>query len=130
MNRTQRFWLFTSLDLFFALVMPVIFITIQYDLFTNDPNRSSVSISGWGVVAILLIALGISKRAKDYVTASKNSQLKYFVANTTPPFILLFLYFILTMTENHIDRLQFITLWSSMSNLIALLFRFLAGREI
>jgi hypothetical protein len=130
LTKRQRFWLFSFLDVLFALIIPIILITIQYDLFTNDPERSSISVSGWGILTILLLGFGLSKRVKSYVISSKNPQLKYFLSNITPPFVLLLLYFILTVTENHVDRLQFITLWSSLSNGVALIFRLFAGKEI
>jgi hypothetical protein len=130
LTKRQRFWLFSSLDVLFALVIPILLITIQYDLFTNDPERSNISVSGWGILTILLLGFGLSKRIKSYVISSKNPQLKYFLSNITPPFVLLLLYFVLTVTENHVDRLQFITLWSSLSNGVALIFRLFAGKEI
>jgi hypothetical protein len=130
LTKQQRFWLFNVLDVFFAIVVPIILIATQYQLFTNDPNKISSSVSGWGILVILVIALGLSKRIKAYVISSKNSQLKYFLSNIMPPFVLLFLFFILNITEDHIDKLQFITLWSSVSNIIALFFRLLVGKEI
>ena len=130
LTKRQRFWLFSFLDVFFALVIPSILIAFQYDLFTNRADKAEMSASGWGMIVILFIALGLSKRIKAYVVSSKNSQLKYFLSNIMPPFVLLFLYFILMITENHIDKLQIITLWASISNAIALVFRLFAGKEI
>jgi hypothetical protein len=79
LTKKQKFWLFSALDVFFALIIPIILIVIKYDLFTNNPDRADISVSGWGIITILFLVFGLNKRVRAYVASSKNSQLKYFL---------------------------------------------------
>ena len=63
MSRKQ-FWIRLSLYILFGGIIPVIFLILRFNLFTKI---DSLSVGGWGIVAILFISIFFAKMIKTIV---------------------------------------------------------------
>lgn len=124
----RKIVLYNALDMLLAVVVPIIFIVIRYDLFAY---KEKYSITGWGILIILLVLFVVVRRVMLWLKVSndvgiRNMPLSYFL----PPFVLFLFFAFLKVAENHMDTLLELTLWSGVSNTFALFFRWRAWKLI
>lgn len=120
--------IFNILDIVFAIVVPVTYIIIQYDLFAY---KEKYTVTGWGIIIILIIGFVAYNRIKLWLQIADDTGLRLMpVSYFLPPVILLLFYTFLKVAENNMETLLFLSLWSGISNLIALFFRWRAWRII
>lgn len=60
----KQFWIRLSLYVLFGGIIPVIFLILRFNLFTKI---DSLSVGGWGIVAILFISIFFAKMIKTIV---------------------------------------------------------------
>lgn len=91
---TKEFWIRFAAWVFFALIVPFCYIAIKYQLITPNDSQETAQykITGWGVVAVIFIAVIMITLMKEVVNGlPQGSMLKQCIkgAMMLIPFILL-----------------------------------------
>jgi hypothetical protein len=76
-NRGGVFWWRLAGFIIFTFALPVIAISWRFGLFEN--RDASVRLTGWGILAVLFISLGLFSLIKRYTKDLPHSGLKQFV---------------------------------------------------
>ena len=77
MTERQSFWLRMGLAILFALVIPFSAIAYKFELFAF--RDAAYSLTGWGILAILILVLFLMRMIKKYTKDLPHSFLKQFI---------------------------------------------------
>lgn len=124
----RKIVLYNILDIIFAIIVPIIFITLRYDLFAY---KEKYSITGWGLLIIIIVGVVLFRRIQLWLKISDDVGLKNMPISYILPPVILFIFFIfLKIAENNLETLLELSLWSAVSNTLALFFRWKAWHLI
>jgi len=116
--------LYNILDILLAIIVPIVFIVIRYDLFSY---KEKYSITGWGLILILIIVFVLVRRIQLWLKVANETGLKIMpISYFLPPALLFLLFAFLKIAENHMETLLELSLWGAISNSGALFFRWRA----
>lgn len=107
------FWVYTI----FALVIPCILVIEKYELFR--PNTTGRSVAVGLIFAVVFSLFYFRKHLSKAVDGMMPCAMKSILVATREMIPLIMLYVACVITKMEIKNLEFIVLWSGVSNLIA-----------
>jgi len=125
--KKERRWLKKAIAftfyIVFEVVMQIVIINSQFDLFGYKTYESpALRLTGWGYVAVVLVAVFIAWFIKKQSELSKDGFFKELMAQFPRPLIMIVGYFAVGMISNYQEELRIILFWSFLTQMISAFF--------
>lgn len=116
--------IYYTIHTFLSIGVPAILIIQLYGLFEKGVSVAEEYIRLRSValfILILILMFGANALIKWYKSLPDVSAIKTYPTIVVKPFILLLMYLLLTFSDRYVDKVQYITFWSAISNGIAII---------
>jgi len=119
--KSKQFWRYGTylLYIFCALVVPVIIIAEKYGIFYK---ASQLRFTGWGIIILIITLFFIRKEIVKTINSMQAGLFKGILQGIIHMIPLALLNVVLLFAKAEINTIQYIVVWSTVSNVIACIF--------
>lgn len=101
------------LELLFSYILPIIFVSIKYDLFVK--SEAGIKLSGVALIIVIILGVKFYANINEMVKKIKNSQTRKIINVTKNVIICFILVLFLEMSREQISNLEFIIAFCGIS---------------
>ena len=101
------------LELLFSYVLPIVFISIKYDLFVK--SEAGIKLSGVALIIVVVLGVKFYGNINEMVKKIKNSTTRKIINVTKNVIVCFLLVLFLEISKEHINNLEFIIAFCGIS---------------
>lgn len=101
------------LELLFSYILPIIFVSIKYDLFVK--SEAGIKLSGVALIIVIILGVKFYANINEMVKKIKNSQTRKIINVTKNVIICFILVLFLEISREQISNLEFIIAFCGIS---------------
>lgn len=101
------------LELLFSYILPIIFVSIKYDLFVK--SEAGIKLSGVALIIVIILGVKFYANINEMVKKIKNSQTRKIINVTKNVIICFILVLFLEISKEQIGNLEFIIAFCGIS---------------
>ncbi len=101
------------LELLFSYILPIIFVSIKYDLFVK--SETGIKLSGVALIIVIILGVKFYANINEMVKKIKNSQTRKIINVTKNVIICFILVLFLEISREQISNLEFIIAFCGIS---------------